>query len=281
MAAPIGVQTNVGSINAQRNLAVTARNLSQSISRLSSGFRVQSASDDAAGIDVAEGLNATLRGFQQAQRNANDGIAMLQTAEGAYQTISDILTRMRELSVQSGNDSLTDTERAYLDTEFQALFAEVDRVAAVTEYNNIQLLNGDGAGGPQALTYQIGARNTTNDQLIVNLNPQDTATLFGGGIPDVTTLANAQTSIDTIDAAFSTLATDRANLGAAINQLTASIDNLGVTIENLSSARSQIKDADVTQESAKFTKNQVLMQAGVAMLAQANSAPQYALQLLG
>ena len=281
MAAPIGIQTNVASLNAQKNLAVTSRNLGDSISRLSSGFRINSAADDAAGVAVASSLNATVRGFQQAQRNANDGIAMLQTAEGSYQAISDIMTRMRELAVQSSNDSLTDTERAYLDTEFQALFTEVDRIAAVTEYNNIALLNGDGAGGPLTLTFQIGARNTANDQLLVNLNPQDTATLFAGAIPDVTTLGNAQTSIDSIDAAFNTLATDRAGLGANINQLTAAVDNLGSTIENLSAAKSQIQDADVSKESATFTKNQVLMQAGVSMLAQANAQPNLALRLLG
>lgn len=280
MAAPIGIQTNVGSLVAQGNLAVTSRNLQSSISKLSSGLRIQSASDDAAGVAVAENLNATVRGFQQAQRNANDGIAMLQTAEGSYQAISDIMTRMRELAVQGANDSLTDTERAYLDTEFQALFTEVDRIAAVTEYNNIALLNGDGAGGPATLTFQIGARNTANDQLLVNLNPQDTATLFAGAIPDVTTLANAQTSIDSIDAAFQTLATDRAGLGASINQLTSAVDQIGSTIENLSAAKSQIRDADVTHESADFTKNQVLMQAGVAMLAQANSTPNFALRLI-
>ena len=276
----INIQTNVGSIAVQKNLAVTARSLNQAIGRLSSGFRILSAADDPAGVAVAEGLNATLRGFQQAQRNANDAIAMLNTAEGAYTQISDILTRLRELAVQSANDSLTDTERAYMDTEFQQLFQEIDRIAAVTEYNSVQVLNGDGTGGPLTLTFQVGARNSTNDQIIINMNPQDTGTMFGGTTPDVTTLGNSQTAIDTIDAAFGVLATDRAVLGSTINKLSAATDNLGTTIENIADAKSRIKDADVAAESAAFTKSQVLMQSGVAMLAQANATPQYAMQLL-
>lgn len=287
MAAPINIQTNVGAINVQRNLAITSRNLQRSISRLSSGIRVQSAADDPAGIAISEGLNKTIRGFKQAQRNANDAIAMLQTAEGAYKTVSDLLTRMRELAVQSANDSLTDGERTFVDTEYQALVAEIDRVSAVTEYNGITLLDGGPAGAGALLTFQIGARTDTggtpNNILEVTLNAQDSGTLFSaaGSAGDVGTLISSQTAITDIDTAFTKLATDRSSLGANINKLTSAVDNLAVTIENLSAAKSQIKDADVTQESAGFTKNQVLMQAGVAMLAQANSTPNYALQLLG
>ncbi len=283
MAAPIGVQTNVASLNAQNNIRVTSRNLGQSIERLSSGLRINSAADDAAGVAVAAGLNSTIRGFKQAQRNANDGIAMLQTAEGSYQTISDILTRMRELAVQSSNDSLGSNERLFVDTEYQALTAEIDRVATVTEYNGIKLLDGDpAAGGAALLTFQIGTRNTLSDQAAVSLDPQDVATLFAGaGAGDVLELANAQTAIEEIDNAMVVLSTARASLGANINQLTSAVDNLGNTVENLSAAKSQIQDADVTHESSAFTKNQVLMQAGVAMLAQANAQPNLALRLIG
>ena len=290
MAAPISVQTNVGSINAQRHLSITSRNLNRSISRLSSGIRVQSAADDPAGIAISDGLNKTIRGFKQAQRNANDGIAMLQTAEGSYQTISDLLTRMRELAVQAANDSLKDSDRVFVDAEYKALAAEIDRVASVTEYNGINLLNGDGAGSSLDLTFQIGARTDVAvgfgpNVLNVSLNPLGQTEIFAASANqnsgDLLLLNSAQTAISDIDAAFEVLSLERSNLGANINRLTAAVDNLGITIENLSAAMSQIKDADVTQESAGFTKNQVLMQAGVAMLAQANATPNFALQLLG
>jgi len=276
----LAINTNMMSINAQRNLMGTGRNLNTSIERLSSGLKVNSAADDAAGMAVTVNLRAQIRGFQQAVENANDGIAILQTAEGSYNSISDLLIRMRELAVQSANDSLTNKERAYLNTEFEDLTTELTRISDVAEYNGVQLLNGTAGDGAGNMVFQVGTRNTLNDQIKVNLKDQD-ATQLGVDTLAIDNLTNAQASITGIDNALDTLATDRATLGSKINELTASVDNLALTVENLSAANSQIRDADISKESAEFSKNQVLMQSGVAMLSQANSVPQMALKLLG
>ena len=280
MATPLAIQTNVGSINTQRNLTKTGRMLNQSIERLSSGFKINSAADDAAGIAVSEGLRAQTRGFRQALENANDAVAILTTSEGSYNSISDIMIRMRELAVQAANDSLTITERAYLDTEFQDLKLEITRISDVAEYNGINLLDGSAGDGSGNMTFQVGTRNTGNDRITILLKDQSATQLGINGL-DVTDLANSQAAITTIDTSLSTLATDRATLGSTINQLTAAVDNLAITIENLGAANSQIRDTDMASESAEFTKAQVLMQAGVGMLAQANGIPQLALRLLG
>ena len=274
------IQTNSASINAQRNMMATGRNLNSSIQRLSSGMKVNSTSDDAAGMAVTTGLRAQIRGFEQAAENANDGIAILQTTEGSYNSISDILIRMRELAVQSANDSLTNKERAYLSTEFEDLTGELTRISDVAEYNGQKLLDGTAGDGAGNMVFQVGTRNTANDQITINLGSQSAATL-GVDVLDVLTLGTAQTAIDGIDTALDTLATDRATLGSKINEMTAAVDNLAVTVENLSTAKSQIQDADISKESAAFTKNNVLMQSGVAMLSQANSVPQMALKLIG
>jgi len=267
-------------MNVQRNLIGTGRALNKSIERLSSGLKINSASDDAAGLAVSEGLRAQVRGFEQAMENANDAMSILSTTEGAYNSISDILIRMRELAVQSANDSLTNTERAYLDTEFTQLIGEITRVSDVAEYNGIKLLDGTAGDGSGNMIFQVGTRNTLNDQIGITLSDQD-ATSLGVGALQVDNLANSQNAITTIDTALSTLATDRATLGSTVNQLTAVVNNLGLTIENLSAANSQIRDTDVAAESAEFTKSQVLMQAGTSMLSQANGIPQLALSLLG
>ena len=274
------IQTNSSSINAQRNMMATGRNLNNSIQRLSSGLKVNSASDDAAGMAVTINLRAQIRGFEQAMENANDGIAILQTAEGSYNSISDIMIRMRELAVQASNDSLTNKERAYLDTEFEDLTAELTRISDVAEYNGQLLLDGTAGDGSGNMVFQVGTRNTTNDQITIQLGNQDAATL-GVDVLDLTDLTNSQNAISVIDTALDTLATDRAILGSKINEMTAAVDNLATTVENLSTANSQIRDADISRESAAFTKNNVLMQSGVAMLSQANSIPQMALKLIG
>ncbi len=276
----LAINTNIMSINAQRNLMGTGRNLNTSIERLSSGLKVNSAADDAAGMAVTVNLRAQIRGFQQAVENANDGIAILQTAEGSYNSISDLLIRMRELAVQSANDSLTNKERAYLNTEFEDLTTELTRISDVAEYNGVALLDGTAGDGAGNMVFQVGTRNTVNDQIKVNLKDQD-ATQLGVDTLAIDNLTNSQASITGIDTALDTLATDRATLGSKINELTASVDNLALTVENLSAANSQIRDADISKESAQFSKNQVLMQSGVAMLSQANSVPQMALKLLG
>ena len=275
----LAIMTNIGSISAQTNMLKTSRSMQQSIQRLSSGLRIQSAADDAAGMAVSENMRAQLKGFQQAMRNANDGTAILQTAESGYQTLSDILVRMRELSVQAANDSLSDTERGYLDVEFQDLIGEMDRVSNTVEYNGIQLLDGTaGTGG--TMTFQVGTRNSTNDRITVTLADQD-ATALGVNASAVDTVANAQGSIDDIDAALEALSTDRATIGATISTLNSAVDHLGSTIENYGAAVSQIRDTDMAAESAAFAQAQVLQQAGVAMVAQANALPNLALRLLG
>lgn len=280
MSSPMAIMTNSSALNATRNLATTGRRMSTSIERLSSGLKINSASDDAAGIAVSTGLTAQNKGFQQAMENSNEAIALLQTAEGSYNSISDILIRMRELAVQSSSDTLTDKERAYLDTEFEDLTAEITRISDVAEYNGIQLLDGSAGDGSGNMVFQVGTRNTVNDQITIQLKDQD-ATFLGVDGLDLTNLANSQAAITTIDTALDTLATDRATLGSKVNELTAAVDNLAVTIENLSTANSQIKDADIAKESADFTKHQVLLQSGVAMLSQANGVSQMALRLLG
>jgi flagellin len=281
MSSPMAINTNMASINSTRNMTATGRNLNNSIQRLSSGLKINSASDDAAGIAVSEGLNAQVRGFQQGMENANEAIALLQTAEGSYNSISDIMIRMRELAVQAASDTLTDKERAYLNTEFEDLTNEITRISDVAEYNGIALLTGtSGANANGDMVFQVGTRNTVNDQIKITLKDQD-STALGIEALGVDNLANSQTAIATIDTALDQLATDRATLGSKVNELTSSVDNLAVTIENLSAANSQIKDADLAKESADFTKHQVLMQSGVAMLSQANGISQMALRLLG
>ena len=279
MGTPLAINTNIGSLNVQRSLTFRGRLLNNSIERLSSGLKINSASDDAAGIAVSENLTAQTKGFKQALENANDAVSILSTAEGSYNTISDILIRMRELAVQSANDSLGAVERGYLNTEFTQLIGEITRVSDVSEYNGIKLLDGTGGDGAGNFVFQVGTRNTANDRIGITLGDVD-ATSLGVNASTVDTLVNSQASIDSIDTALTALATSRATIGSTVNQLTASVDNLSVTIENLSAANSQIKDADLAAESADFTRNQVLMQAGTSMLSQANSIPQLALSLL-
>jgi len=275
---PLNINTNQGSLAVQNTLNRSSIAQSKSIAKLSSGLRINSSSDDAAGLAVSEGLRAQTRGFSQAMSNANQGVAMLQTADSAMQTISDTLIRMRELAVQASSDGLTDTERAYVNTEFTALAGEIDRISNATEYNGQKLLDGTaGAGG--TLTFQVGTRNTADDRITIAMSDTD-STALAVNAAAVDSLANAQGAIDSIDSAIDTLNTRRATLGATVNQMGKAISNLGTTIENLSVAEGGIRDVDVAMESANFSKSQVLQQAGVAMLAQANSAPQAALRLL-
>jgi flagellin len=281
MATPLAINTNSGSLTAQRNLSKNARGLQQSISRLSSGMRVTSASDNAAGMAISENMRAQQKGFQQAMKNANDGVAVLQTAESGYQSVSDLLVRMRELAVQSANDSVSGTERGYLETEFSDLIEEIDRVASVVEYNGIQLL--DGTGGSQGdgnLTFQVGTRNSGNDQIAIELNTQSSQKLEVSA-QTVLTQSGSQSAISQIDLALESLSTDRAVLGSTINNLNSAVDGLAATIENYGNSISQIRDTDMAQESSEFSKANVLQQAGVSMLSQANQAPNLVLRLLG
>ena len=274
----LAIMTSSGSLRALSNLNTTSRALNKTIGRLSSGLRVQSAADDAAGLAVTENMRGQLRGFQQAARNGNDGISILQTAESAYQSISDTLIRMRELAVEAANDSLGNVERGFLDTEFQSLSNEITRISDVTEFNGIQLLDGT-AGAAGTMTFQVGTRNSVDNRITVDLEDQDAGALGvdGSAVDDRT---NAQNAITELDTALESLNTDRSTLGSTISSLNTAVANLATTIENYGSSMGQIRDADIGAESANFARHQVLQQAGVAMLAQANTMPTLALRLL-
>ena len=283
MPTPLAINTNLGSITAQKNVSQNSRGLQQSIQRLSSGLRLNSASDDAAGMAVATGLRAQIGGYQQATRNANDAVAILQTAEGAYNTVSDNLMRMRELAVQAASDGLTDTERDYIQTEFADIQSDINRISAVTEYNGTKLLDGT-AGASGTMTFQVGTRNTGDDRITIDLKAIDTSASslnVATATTGVSTLAAAQSAIAEIDNAIDFLSTERTNIGSKLNKLDNAVTNLGTTVQNLSQATSQIRDVDIASESAAFASAQVLQQAGVSMLAQANQLPNLALRLVG
>jgi flagellin len=252
----------------------TTNQLSRSMERLSSGLRITRASDDAAGLAISERFRSEIRSLAQAQRNANDGISLLQIAEGALNESSNTLIRMRELAIQSANGTLGAAERTTLDNEFQALLAEIDRVAAVTEFNGVALLDGTAP----TVTFQVGSNNTANDQIsVTGVDATGTGLALTG---DITTVATAQTAIDTLDAAIDTLSGLRAGFGTAQNRLESTIRSIAVAVENTSAAESRIRDVDVAHETAVLTKNQVLQQAGIAILAQANQSSGAALSLL-
>ena len=271
------VATNVFSLSTQRHLAKAESGLATAMERLSSGLRVNSAKDDSAGLAIAERMNAQVKGMNVAVRNAADGISLAQTAEGALQQVTDTLQRMRELSVQSANASNTASDRANLDAEFQEMGAEITRILSATEFNGLKILAGD-AG---AQIFQVGANNATDNQITVTTtNMAGNADITGVTATDITTQANAQGAIDLIDTAIDTVTTERSKYGAAQNRFEATITNLRNASENQAAARSRIMDADFAAETANLSKYQVLQQAGVAMLSQANQAPQAVLGLL-
>ena len=251
------INTNVNSLNAQRNLSMSQGALATSMQRLSSGLRINSAKDDAAGLAIADRMNAQIKGINVAVRNANDGISLAQTAEGALSTVTDVLQRMRELAVQAQNGSNGTSDRANLDTEYQQLSAEITRVATQTKFNGAAI---------------VGANN--GDTLTITTSTVSTVT------GDVTTAANASTALAAIDTALDTITTSRATYGAAINRFQFAIQNLQTTGENQNAARGRIMDADFAQETANLSRSQILQQAGTAMVAQANQVPQQVLQLL-
>ncbi len=272
----ISVNTNPTSLNAQRNLGQTQRALGGNLSRLSSGLRINQASDDAAGLGISERLKSQIRGLSQASRNANDGVSMIQVAEGAMNEQAGILTRLRELAVQSSNGTLGAAERGFIDAESAELLGELDRISTVTEFNGVNMLGAD-AG---AISMQVGIHGTADDRIDVTFDATDSATLGVDAI-DLTTAGGAQAALATIDTAIDTLSTSRATIGASQNRLHVTMNNLSVAHENLSAANSRIRDVDVAEETAAMTRNQILSQAGVAVLAQANQLPSSALSLLG
>lgn len=269
------INTNTASLNAQRNLTETTTQLQRSMERLSSGLRITRASDDAAGLAISERLRAEVSSLQQAQRNAMDGISMLQVAEGALNETSGTLIRLRELAIQSSNGTLGSGERAALDTEFQDLLAEIDRVAAVTEFNGTQLLDGTAP----TVAFQVGTGNTANDRISVT-GVDATASGLGVGALAVDTDVNAQAALDVLDTAIDSVSTLRAGFGTAQNRLESTIRSIAVSVENTAAAESRIRDVDVASETAILTRNQVMQQAGISVLSQANVSSQSALALL-
>jgi flagellin len=264
----MSINSNIVSLNAQRHLTESQSSLATSMERLSSGLRVNSAKDDAAGLAIADRMNAQIRGTNVAIRNANDGISLAQTAEGALATVTDALQRMRELAVQAQNGSNNSGDRANLDTEYQQLSAEITRIAGQTKFNGVAIVG----GGATANVFQVGANN--GDTLTITTTGVTTVT------GDLTTAANASTAVAALDLKLDAITTSRATYGAAISRFGMAISNLSITGENQSAARGRIMDADFATETANLSRAQILQQAGSAMVAQANQLPNSVLALL-
>jgi flagellin len=272
------INTNVPSLSAQRSLGINTRSQNDSLRKLSSGERITRSGDDAAGLAISENLKAQIRGMRQAKRNAGDAISMLQTAEGGMNEISSIIIRLRELSVQAASDTVGATERGFTDIEFQNLKEEIDRISKSTEFNGIKLL--DGSGGK--LEFQVG---TKNDPILDRLHYDGSGAdasieALSLAIDSVSTKEGAQGALKKLDDALVHINGVRANFGALQNRLQSVTNNLEVSDENLSAANSRIRDVDVASETAELTKNNILLQAGVSVLSQANQAPNMALKLL-
>ncbi|MCM2276844.1 MAG: flagellin FliC [Oligoflexia bacterium] len=273
------INTNLASMAANRALSRTAEEQTKSYERLSTGQRISHAGDDAAGLSISENLRAQIRSMGQAERNANDGISFAQVAEGGLTEIGNIMVRMRELAVQAASDTVGDKERGYINEEIQSLVKEVDRIANVTTFNGTALLNGQAS--KSELEFQVGIRNDEADRIQFNASENDvTAGTLGVDGLDYTSLDGAREAIDKVDDAIGKVFGSRARLGAMQNKLAATVNNLSIAKENLSQARSRIADTDIAQATSELTRGNVLQAAGVAVLAQANSAPQQALKLL-
>ena len=275
------INYNLAASAAQRGLAASQDSYSKQAEHLSSGLRINRASDDAAGLAVSEKLKNQVRGLNQAQRNAQDSISLIQTAEGALTETHSLLARMRELAVQSSNDTLTISDRANLNAEFTHLYAEVDRIATSTQFNTALLLNGSGTA--TALTFQIGANN--GDTLALAIDGTQASVLnvafnSANGVAGVAYQSSASAVISILDVAVNVVSEDRAELGAVQNRLESTIRSLAVASENTSAANSRIADADIAQSMSEMVRAQILQQAGISVLAQANQAPSLVLQLL-
>jgi len=275
------INTNTMAINAQRNLSKTSSSLSTSMARLSSGQRITAAKDDAAGLAISEKMKAQIRGLGQAERNANDGISLVQTAEGAMDEISGMLIRMRELAVQSANGTSDTDQKGFLANEFNELSSEISRIANSTEFNGTNLTN----GATSEVTLQVGINDDDNSKITVSLEDVTATGLgvsHGSGTDElsISDVAGAQKSLEVLDDAITTLSRQRGVLGAAQNRLSSTVRNLATTRENLSASNSRIRDVDVAEESVSMTRSQILMQAGTAVMAQANQVPSMALSLI-
>jgi flagellin len=287
------IVNNISAMNTHRQLTVADSSLSKSLERLSSGLRINRAGDDAAGLAISEKMRAQIRGMKQAIRNAQDGISVIQTAEGALTEVHNMLNRMRELTVQAGNSTLTDGDKDKLHAEFELLSAEITRIAETTEFNTMILLTGEfgpnATSGPGKIVLQIGANaGQTLDITIDDMRAEElgvvaansasgTGLFIGGGSNE----QNIEDALNAIDNAIELVSAQRASLGANQNRLEHTIQNLSITAENLAASESRIRDVDMAAEVAEFTKNQILLQSSTAMLAQANMKPQIVLSLLG
>lgn len=273
------VTTNVAAINAQRNLIGSQRSLQKSMGQLASGSRINIAADDAAGLAISERFKSSIRSARQATRNANDGISMVQTAEGGLSEISNIVTRLRELGIQAASDTVGDTERGFVDREVQQLKSEIQRISQVTSWGSTKLLDGQ----TPTFEYQVGLYNNAEEDRIIFDSTENNAQLDALGLDglDYTSREGAQEALSALDTAQTTVNGYRANLGALQNRLVSTVDNLGVYEENLSAANSRVRDTDVAMASSEMTRNNILLQAGTATLAQANQVNQLALKLIG
>ncbi len=272
------VNTNIGSINAQRNLSKVTDQLGGSYRRLSTGLRISTASDDAAGLAISERLRSQVRSLDQAKRNANDGISLTQTAEGALDEVSNILIRLRELSVQASNGTVGNADKDTLQQEFSTLVSEIDRIAQSTEFNGIKLLDGSSSN----VSFQVGAGvDASINQIGVSLDSVKITDLSINGQSIGSANGSTSNAIIAIDTTINTVSSLRGTLGAAQNRLSSTINNLSVQSENISAANSRIRDVDVAFETAQLTRNSIMQQAAISILAQANAQPSAALSLLG
>ena len=272
------INTNLASLEAESNLSNTQNMLATSMNRLSSGYRINSASDDAAGLAISTSMDQQVQSYTVAQRNANDAISMAQTADGALSSVSDILGTMRQLATQGANGALTTADRSYLQTEFSQMQSEIKRILTSAKYNGLQVVNSASSG----IAFQVGINNVATDRITVTFGGVKltalltTSTQVGGS-----TGGNSQSALTAIDSALNTVSTSRANFGAVVNRMDVVVSNIQTASLNTSAAESRIKDVDVASETANLSRLQVLAQAGASVLAQANAAPQVALKLLG
>jgi len=294
------INNNITAINSHRQYAINNNSIAKNVEKLSSGYRVNRAADDAAGLAISEKMRAQIRGLNMGSKNAQDAISLVQTAEGALQSVHDILQRMRELSVQSASDTNeTSIDRAALDLEFQELLREIDQTADLTEFNTQKLINGrwdpdDTVHNPgnEVLTIQAGANEESSNQMTITIAAMSasglklaTGTASAGTLVELynirTDAVTSRQALDAINSAINTISMQRARLGAVQNRLEFRIQNLDISAENLQAAESRIRDVDMAKQMTEFTKNNILFQASTAMLAQANALPQGVLQLLG
>jgi flagellin len=272
----IVVQTNVASLQAQKNLSTNQKALAASFNKLSSGYRINSAADDAAGLAISESMKMQIRSFAVAERNANDAISMAQTAEGSLGEVSGILGRMRELAMQGSNGSLQTGDRSYLDTEFQSMKSEIQRIQGSTTFNNVKILQ----TAASTIAFQVGINTGANNQISITFGNINLAALLTTSNKVSGTAGNSTAALTAIDSALKTVSTSRATFGAAMNRLSVTTSNLQTVSTNISAANSRIRDVDVAEETASMSREQVLAQAGASVLAQANQSPQFALTLL-